>query len=550
MLNGSFSNYYQPTTQQFSGMYNMSSQMYSNPFISQAMQPLPVFQPQTSYSSQGFGGYSSFGLSQLMPQTSYSSQGFGGYSNFGYSQFQPQMSFMGTQFSQMGCYTPQPTIQYGQQNSSMTLMLLSVLQNLIGFLPGITQNQTQPCFPQQPQIPFNNRRSNPIAEIFSRLAGIECKDDEQDSSILDIIDQLAGINTRDDGQDTSIADILARLTGINTRDDGQDTSIADILAKLVGINSTVNGQSTSIADILAKLANLQSKVDTPITPKFLKNNLSAAELNWYINNNIDLTEVDAAGAPKYLIAKGQNDGKYHIYKQYSGTTYKSVTAVASGNNYLYTTDAASNKNMANIARSVGGDFIINQGKYTTGSPLVLDLNGNGKVDVKQGVGVDIDGNGAADGAAADGDKMLALGDLNGNGKIDGSEVFGNETIDPFTGQKINAANGFEALREIAKSAEAKTGTTIIENGKVDLIKLKEALKTVGSDLGLIGGDNVTTLESLGNVTKINLTYEDKNDDYEYMTSNLNKDSISLQIGSFETTDGTSHKVDDVWFKLA
>ena len=79
------------------------------------------------------------------------------------------------------------------------------------------------------------------------------------------------------------------------------------------------------------------------TPKFLTKNLSTEELNWYKTNNIDLTEVDANGTPKYLIAKGQVDKKYHVYQTYKDTTYKSVQQVASGNNYLYTTNAAENQ---------------------------------------------------------------------------------------------------------------------------------------------------------------------------------------------------------------
>ena len=206
--------------------------------------------------------------------------------------------------------------------------------------------------------------------------------------------------------------------------------------------------------------------------------------------------------------------------------------------------------MANIAISVGGDFVINQGAYSTGSPLILDTNQNGKIDSQQGIGVDIDQDGKADGAATNGDKMLSMGDTNKNGKIEGSEVFGNETINPFTGLKLGAANGFEALKQVALSAETKTGAKIIENNKVDIEKLKVALGSIGSNLGLIGDNNVTNLEHLGDVSKISLDYEDKNDDFNYMTNNLDKDALSLQLGSYETKDGTSHKIDDVWFKLA
>ena len=50
---------------------------------------------------------------------------------------------------------------------------------------------------------------------------------------------------------------------------------------------------------------------------------------------------------------------------------------------------------------------------------------------EHGKGVDIDGNGKADGAAVNGDKMLAMNvDLNKDGKSDevtGKQVFGDKT---------------------------------------------------------------------------------------------------------------------------
>jgi hypothetical protein len=61
----------------------------------------------------------------------------------------------------------------------------------------------------------------------------------------------------------------------------------------------------------------------------------------------------------------------------------------------------------------------------------------------------------ADGAATNGDKMLAMCDFNKNGQIDGEEVFGEETVDPFGGGPIHAPNGFEALRVIAETAKRK-----------------------------------------------------------------------------------------------
>ena len=179
------------------------------------------------------------------------------------------------------------------------------------------------------------------------------------------------------------------------------------------------------------------------------------------------------------------------------------------------------------------------GEGESSDPLILDMDKDGRVEATAGKGVDIDGDGKMDGAASGGDKMLAMGDLNGNGRVDGSEVFGNETVNPFTGEKFNAANGFEALKMIAESARRHTGIDCMDdNGNVDVQKLKTALESVGVDLGLISDDNVTNLESLGDIATINTHYTEQND---------SGDVQHRQSGNYTDTNGQTHKADDVWF---
>ena len=181
-------------------------------------------------------------------------------------------------------------------------------------------------------------------------------------------------------------------------------------------------------------------------------------------------------------------------------------------------------------------------KVSTGSPLIVDFNKDGKVSAESGKGVDVDNNGKADGAAVNGDKMLAMSDMNGNSKIDGSEVFGDQTVDPFTGKKINAANGFEALKEVAKSAYDKTGIKCLNNGNVDLQALKLALSTIGINLGFISDNNITELEDLAHVKSINVE--------NYAQQKESGDVQHNQLGSYTSNDGKTYKTDDVWFKLS
>jgi len=174
------------------------------------------------------------------------------------------------------------------------------------------------------------------------------------------------------------------------------------------------------------------------------------------------------------------------------------------------------------------------------SPLVLDMNGDGVVSAAAGFGVDVNNDGKADGAATNGDKMLAMSDLNGNKSIDGAEVFGDQTVSPFTGKKLNAANGFEALKMIAQEAEQYTGIKCMDNDNVDVKKLAEALATKGIKLGFISDENNKELEDLAGVKSINVG--------SYKEVDASGDVQHRQLGSFIDENGKEQKVNDVWFK--
>ena len=179
---------------------------------------------------------------------------------------------------------------------------------------------------------------------------------------------------------------------------------------------------------------------------------------------------------------------------------------------------------------------------TIASPLILDMNGDGKVTATSGQGVDINNDGKADGAASGGDKMLAMTDLNGNGKVDGAEVFGDKTVSPFSGKKLNAANGFEALKQIAQEAKEYTGIDCMNGSKVDVKKLEQALATVGVKLGFISDDNTTKVEDLSGVSQIEVG--------NYTQAQRTGSSVEhLQQSVYTDENGVEFKVDDVWFEV-
>ncbi|KAI3638279.1 hypothetical protein MIR68_003890 [Amoeboaphelidium protococcarum] len=180
------------------------------------------------------------------------------------------------------------------------------------------------------------------------------------------------------------------------------------------------------------------------------------------------------------------------------------------------------------------------------SPLVFDLNNDGVVSAKRGVGIsfnheDIDQH---VGAATDGDKMLAMSDTNQNGVIDSQEVFGDRTISPLTKKPYQARNGFEALKMLVSELSPICGNLYIDmiGTYVDTDKLRECLKQIGSDLGFISDSNVRVLEDLGDVQAINVAdYIDTPED--------NQDGIGhYQKSDFLDRLGRKRKVDDVWFR--
>ena len=167
-----------------------------------------------------------------------------------------------------------------------------------------------------------------------------------------------------------------------------------------------------------------------------------------------------------------------------------------------------------------------------GTPLVLDLNGDGinTVSVSGGVQFDLFATGqrGQTGWVAPTDGLLAL-DRNGNGSIDnGSELFGSSTL-LASGQR--AANGFEALAALDSNGDGVVSAA--DSGWKDL----RVWTDTNSD-GISEAGELKTLDSLG-ISKLNVAATATN-------AKDNGNWIGLKSG-FETTDGATHDLADVWF---
>ena len=170
----------------------------------------------------------------------------------------------------------------------------------------------------------------------------------------------------------------------------------------------------------------------------------------------------------------------------------------------------------------------------TGSPIILDLDGDGIETMAVGTGAYFDHN--ADGFAESTgwvgpDDGLLVWDRDGNGRIDsGRELFGNEAI-LANGQQ--AANGFEALMELDTNADG-----LINDQDAVWANLK-----VWRDLDGDGYSTSNELLSLSDAGVASISIGYANSNLVDPAGNEHR-----QVGSFSRTDGTIGAATDVWFQ--
>jgi hypothetical protein len=163
---------------------------------------------------------------------------------------------------------------------------------------------------------------------------------------------------------------------------------------------------------------------------------------------------------------------------------------------------------------------------------VLDLNGDGIQTLNRSSGVQFDlaasGQKLQTGWVSPGDGLLVL-DRNHNGVIDsGAELFGTSTVLP-DGSK--AANGYAALK-----AMDSNGDGVISNKDAGWADLK--IWRDGNSDGVSQSGELVSLDSLG-ITKLNLAATP--------TSVMDNGNWIGLVSSFETADGKTHAMADVWF---
>lgn len=313
------------------------------------------------------------------------------------------------------------------------------------------------------------------------------------------------------------------------------------------MKDTANSQITSMQTQLANIA-LAS--------------ISSEEKQLVLDNNIDLTETFPDGSPKYIIAMGRSDNKYHIYEMDSQGSCSATSLarkygasggydiVASGNGYMNNLSESSSTSICNTVfnftcisddLSTGSADCRNM-DYCTSSPLSFDMNGDGVKTSEELVEFDIDGDGFLDLINNSADAVLVF-DSDGDGisGTSGLECFGDNTDLDGDGIADGFANGFDALKSLAKNAN-------LINGKDDNVLDENDLKYMEENFGLkikLNGynDEATSLSDAG-ISAINLSVFDDTQMQKNFDGLYN--DLMTQEGATFILNGEEMEYADIW----
>ncbi len=332
---------------------------------------------------------------------------------------------------------------------------------------------------------------------------------------------------------------------------------------------SINKAEIQAAEALSSTENVSEATSSTSTLGLEDLKALVSEDEWALveENNIELTEKLDDGSARYIFAKGQKDGQYHIYDM-SATGYYSSSGgkiygtslvrliygacggggiVKVGNGYIIDEfQVLDDECSDNIVYSLNCDGSVDEECccYSTASPLSFDLDGDGVNLSDEIINYDIDGDGKTDTINDSADAVLVF-DKDGDGVsgTDGSECFGNNTDLDGDGVKDGYNDGFEALKTFAYEEGLINGGDDMTLDENDIKLLEEEygfkIKTNGYN------SEASSLLDAG-ITEINLA--DTNDTTTIDNIDGNGNQIMYQNGATFKIDGETREYADIWHK--
>ncbi len=330
--------------------------------------------------------------------------------------------------------------------------------------------------------------------------------------------------------------------------DADNKKIKDNETAIDALKKEIETNTTNKTTLTTKLGEIEKTEN--YNAKEILAKISEAEKKLVLDNNVDITQCFIAQA---------KDGNWHIYlndgtsvaRKYGakGKSYKGQDIIPKGSGYVRhkketTSDAKNAKEiyrLSEVNRDLSdGVADISYAKYSTSSPLSFDVDGDGVHTSEEQIMFDIDGNGTLDKVNDSAEWVLAFDkDKDGIAGEDGSELFGDNTDLDGDGVKDGYANGFEALKALAKQ-EGLIGDN-------DSVLDEKDLNTLSEKYGLTmtkgyGGES-KSLSELG-ITQINLAETSDTT----LTKNFDgrHNDIMTQEGATFVVNGETRDYADIW----
>lgn len=348
---------------------------------------------------------------------------------------------------------------------------------------------------------------------------------------------------------------VARVKSIGNALSQLSNDIVDISDNIVANNKSIN----SILDMASMTATKRAEAQEALN-NCLLSFVSEDEMALATDNNIDLKEKLEDGNPRYIFAKGKEDGAFHIYDMAQGASLARLygceggslrgdNIVPCGNGYIngfqYLEDGSENGEEVFWLTDCG--MQSKKACYSTSSPLEFDLNGDGnKLNTTKTVQYDIDGDGKLDTINDSLDGILVF-DKDGDGISgkDGSEAFGDNTDLDNKNGKDGYKNGFEALAALRDKAVKEGVIQDRGDGKLNADDLKALEENYGLKMKTNGyNSEAKSLADIG-ITEINISNSAVSDKQQFDEFG---NEIQTQQGATFKINGQEQSYADVWHR--